>query len=897
MSKHVPFDDFAGGLDLRSRIFAKRVSFRKLRNFYVNNGKKLVRRPPLLSAGFFDAKCQGAIKLNGKIYAIAKKGDSITHTGAAAALVTTLYFDNPDYCTTWQLVRARVFNGQVQALIRHTFPGLTVTSRLFWHAFDGKALKPTYVEDAHCPTSWTPSLPLHDFGQGTAGSFFDYTPGVGAGASRAWIARPDGEMQLSKLSNTRRWNTRSLDNVLRVGEEWYFILPNTGAGIRTFVVSSPFSELAEDRKWSAYVLEYLDATGTWQKFLEDATTPTVDKHYWPTNVASRFGGADEIQLKVYWAGASDTIVRFRLIAGKPPVSIVSGCEISGSSSTSVIADGTNYQFQTAVDYTEFIAFWQVYLDTVLQTPSSPQIYTVQNISGKARVVFAYDSFGTPGTTQWQTNIDYGTFTGSPGCKVFMNGTLLSASVYTVSNVGGKAKLTGNSFTFVGLIEAIYLPGASSAVKFSRNTPVISAGVINFEGGNYNTPAVDLSGLAVNRSYQVNVVVPGISGVPATLDIGPAGTQQVVPGNGYKRYYAFTGFIISLGAVAPVTITSQAPYLYGADDVNPSIWFNSKKTAYVLDDVGAPDPANPEAGPLRTSTEVNSGGTVLAVSRLLSRMAFHYAGSTVAYQVNEDASLIEFVDASPFGVGAQASPQEVPYFDGSLIITPTGPRLFSLVGNNSQSMQDTNLGLPIENLGVPAQRAACFWPHLGLFVSAGVLDGLLFFTVLSYSRESQITAWATWDCGGLTDVDSFSLIDIDSRLYLRSGTALYYFDALPAAYKDSNDGATAYESRAELNFHAFGDADSDKKISGVGFVQNGTATLLMAPLPHNPSRVLRLCTATGTTYGKVKIPLTVRGKGIAAIISTTDAGVYDDPNGETQGYVLEQLGFDVAVMGS
>lgn len=877
--RHVPYKDFSGGLDLRDQVFSdNRTRFRLLSNFYVSTGKKLVRRPPLLQDGNFDAQTQGVIKLNGQLYTFAPIGSTIVHTGAAANLVKTLYFHVPDYCTTWQFVHARVFNGVVIAYIRHTFPGNVVTSRLFLHVFDGSTTKPTYVEDPYCPTSWGPSLPLHAYGQGTPGSFQDYDPFIGIGATRAWAPRPDGNVQYSKLGNARQWNTRAQADVLGVGELYYFIIPKGGPTFN-FIVSSKWADLAPDRQWSAYVLEYLDSTGTWQKFMEDSATPTLPGHYYPAPVGSRFTGQpSEIQLQVFPVTGADTIIRFRLIAGPAPVQIASGCTLSPSAIVTS-PNGVQYQFPTEINYQEFLDDWEVQIDGVVQEAGT--YYTVSQLSnGNAQVNFAYDSL-IPAQSNWNTALVWAL---NPYIQVYTGGVLMSRGNYTIVNNGGYCQIviTGSIDTAVPL-QAIYIPPANCLLQFNTtSTVVISAGVINFEG---NTIAVDAQSLILDPSsfYQLSITVPG-SGLPQVTEL-TSDTQQS-PGNGYQRYFTLATYIVETDQLATPDIESSTPYLYGSNAQQPSAWYNAKNVSYLLNDVGVA-----EAGTINSASYVTNGGTVLAMSQLQARMAFHFAGASLLFAIDQSQANIAYLDSLPFGVVDGGTPQPVSYYDGALIPTPTGPRILFLFGVNSQSMQDTNVGMPIQRLGVMQQASAVFWPWLGLYIAAGTIGSQFVIECLSYSKEGEITAWSTWSCAGLSSVDPYSFIDIDSKLYLRSGTTLCHFDALPTICQDDLD-VTPYESRGELHYDAFGDPSVQKMIMGVAFSMNGTVSLLQALLPYSPGRELQLCQASGVTYGFTRIPLRSRGVGIATIISCTDPNLYPDDNGNPQPFTLDQFGLDV-----
>lgn len=888
--QHIPFKDFSGGLDLRDQVFSDEISrFRLLNNFYCNTGKKLVRRPPLLLDGTIDVLTQGTIKLNGKLYAIAPKGTHPSTTGAVGALYSFLFFDNPDYCTTWTLVHARVLNGNVIAYIRHTFPCSTVPTRLFLHVFDGSTSKPTYVEDPYCPTNWGPTLPLHAYGQGLVGAYLDYQPFIGIGAQRAWAPRPDGNVQYSKLGNPRQWNTRALVDVENTGELYYFIIPS-GPPPFNFIVSSVYTDLALDQRWSAYILEWLNPSGSWEKFTELASTPGGAPCYYPASITSRFAGQpNEIQLQVYPASPAGTIIRFRLIAGLPPVQIVSGCVLSPSSYV-VNPNGIQYQFPVAINFEEFKANWQVLIDGTVQTPTAPSCYTVtETADGNSQINFAYDSITTDpaGIGSWITHIDFPVLAagGIATIQVYTNGALLGNTHFTIGDNAGKAEISFVPPLSPGItVQAIYMPPANCVLEFATVGTVVTAGVISFEGNNYPIAAQSFN-FTPNINVQLAIVYPG-SGYPDTLSL--SGPTQQVGGNGQQRYNTLSTYVITTDSLTPVTISKQTQYLYGSDKNQPSPWFNAKNVAYLINDVGVA-----EAGSINTSSYTSSGGTVLSISALQARMAFHFASATILFAVDSSQAGIAYLDAIPWGVTEGGAPQPVSYYDGALIMTPTGPRIIFLFGVNSQSMQDTNVGLPIERLGAMVQQSALFWPKLGLYLTAGMVNGAFVIECLSYSKEAGITTWSTWSCAGLSSVDPYTFWDIGGKLYLRSGTNIYHFESAPALCQDDNDPVgDPFESRAEMHYFAFGDASIQKKIMGVAFSMNGKVSLQQALLPYSSQRILDLCSAAGVTYGLTNIPLRSRGNGIATILSCTDPTMYPDDNGVLQPFILDQFGLDV-----
>lgn len=515
--------NFSGGIDRREGVFADQQNrFKDLVNYRVSNVKRIVRRPPLiLNAGAF-ANCQGLIEKQGALFTIAKSGNVATMpTGSG---VTAVYFDNPDYCTTWSLIDAIVFNGSIVALIRHTFPGTIVTNRIMLHVFDGKANKPTYVEDPACPTNWAPSFPLNLYGPGTAGSFdATYVPRLQVAGGRLYLSRPDGNTAFSKTANARVWNTRTVDDILTGGEWYYFIIP-AGTGTRDFIVSEAFATLKANEltNWTAWLAEYFDTTAKqWMKMEEIlAALPGSDKKYYFASVPSRFvGGPNEIQLKVNWTGSADVVIRFRLIAGRGPTAIG-------------------------------------------PTMLHPSIKAVQYFNGTG----AMATFTA--TTMKHEELS----------RVYVGGVLKTAGVdYTVVSLfGGLASISINAA--VGVNNVAFEPGS---IVYNGTMSFEGRAVTQYGGDLLTSKSVSLyAGTMVpyyvlfNKGTETNFSVAVETGL--------------TPYDGSTRYYAVMVSTLTATAGTPVVPGAYAVYHYGWEPGYESAFFIARKTIYQTDLSGAQD---------------------------------------------------------------------------------------------------------------------------------------------------------------------------------------------------------------------------------------------------------------------------------------------------------------------
>jgi len=317
----ITFEDLGGGIDRSGGLITRDA--RKLysaNNYVITQGRKLRRRPPnRKDAGQIAANVQGYAYLNGRDVVVAKRGDTVTHTITGAA-ITTVYFDAPEGSTEWDLVELMVFNEQVVAVIRHLFPTSAAASwRNFLHVWDDK--RPTYVTDPACPTSWSPSLPLHPYGKGESGGYVDYRPRMIVAGERLAITTPNGDVAFSGANAPRIWNQRAASDILANGEMWYTILGNA-PGNHEVIIPVPFFDLIQAGKYAAYVCEYL-TNGEWRQYREVNTLVNLGD-YTLAAIPNRFDplGAPETKLTLT-LGADGTVVRFRALA-RPAATILSG---------------------------------------------------------------------------------------------------------------------------------------------------------------------------------------------------------------------------------------------------------------------------------------------------------------------------------------------------------------------------------------------------------------------------------------------------------------------------------------------------------------------------------------------------------------------------------------------
>lgn len=375
-ARTITYKDFKKGIDLSMGDYPDDpTSLRDGENVILTSGRKIRMRPPVAHLDVeVDPAAAGHVVAGCKNVVIARKGDVIDNDGPEADQLTTVYFNPPDYMDgDWELLAAFPYRNLVIAAIRHQFAGCEFDHQVFYHVLDpsnplnegAEVTKPTYIEDPNCPTSWNAdgTRPTHLFGQGPIGSHAAYAPSLASVAEKLHANRPDGDVSFAGIGRPRVWTDFSVEDYLDFGETWYFQIPNNGQTNFQFVVSDRFDKLDDDRAWAGYVLEYLDADGRWQKFVEVPGEPSIDATYAVKAVDNRYGNHyNEICLNVRWEGEACTWIRWRAKAGGPAMSVIEGGDYIGNADTDsreYAGDDQTTQFQTDVNYDQFVQSWEV----------------------------------------------------------------------------------------------------------------------------------------------------------------------------------------------------------------------------------------------------------------------------------------------------------------------------------------------------------------------------------------------------------------------------------------------------------------------------------------------------------------------------------------------------------
>lgn len=891
-------DEFGSGLDLRDGLFSDvQTRFRELTNLWVTKGRKLKRRPPCLREdGDFSANSEGLVNVDGQLYTFAKRGDTVVHTGSVAANVETLLFDAPDLTTTWSLVSVGTFDGYAAAWIRHTFPSTTYPSLCFLHVWDGLVFAPTFVQDPYLPGSFSPSIA--DLGEQIYSSTFN--PVMGFGASKLWTSTARGNAHCCRTADARVWNQRTNTSITSDGEHWCYVVPEGDLALRTYLVPRDASWLGLDARWAYYVLEY-DLDGVWTPMEEVSGTPATAYQWSYTSVASRFaGGWNEIQINLRWGRASAGLIRLRMVAGATAVEVV------GTAPVISVAAGTGTTWDVSIaagSYRYRTADLQSAAALISNVPGTAATYLI-GLSGGGFSQVLDITAGFPNGWQREhrhflkrlvigASTSGSTVLNSPAWDTY---TTLTG---TVSVNAGTAGIAGAGTNFDPEISAgnTVRVNGETRVILSRTNDTTADVTVNWVGtaagatierkatyyaryaaGETEVFTTFLSGVAVGDTFRINATtylvhaVQGGGGYTIRSAAGVAGDYS----SAVNALYTITH--------SATPILSDYEYAYEAND--NSQWYTDRAVEAV-DNAGAEDALS-----LATAAHDNTGGLITAISSLRQRMLITYSGSMQLWSIDQDTNRTAYLDTLSFGTGDQPTPPVVPWYSSLALPVSTGIRAISVVGANTDNLQDLNIGEPIADLDLDVSSAAQFWPVHGQLIFAQNHATTAEFLCLDYSRESKITAWSRWQVAGLTSVDAGTLIAQDANLWFRSGTKLHRFDATATTFRDYGDTVgAAYESAVTWHFNDMGKPGQGKRFVGLDLVQDGTCSVGFQLPPYGswdtsgsgPSLIGP--TVEGITYGRQRLPLAMVGTAIAPRITSRDE----------RGWTLQRLALDFLLL--
>ena len=334
------------GIDTQNDVFGDEDfnAFRELTNFILEPGGTLVPRPPFRQRAVVDTNTQGMLYARGVFYVFAKLGDTVAaHSGMPASI---LYFDPPEYTSTWTLLDQGVYQNAPYAIIRHTYTSSRFASRIFLHVWDGKPGLPTYSQDPFGPFDWGPNgLPTDSYGSTNRNTTWkDYTPVSNTAVERIFMSGVNGNHYFSGIGRARVWNPYDAATIEKVGLPYYFYGRNDGS-INSMLIPEPFSYMAVLGKYASYVGEQLNGDGTWTKLIE--SDPYGGGFGGPgyfkiaTALAPWANAVSEVT-RVYFPSIDNTLFRLRVNV-LPEIAIVSGATLNPDGATVVGAGTITYE--------------------------------------------------------------------------------------------------------------------------------------------------------------------------------------------------------------------------------------------------------------------------------------------------------------------------------------------------------------------------------------------------------------------------------------------------------------------------------------------------------------------------------------------------------------------------
>lgn len=879
-------DDFGSGIDRRDGQWSRSQSrWRDLKNCRTTKGRKPNRRVPVGKLNVtLDADCQGFTAVDGVYYVFAKRGDAILHTGTDAAQIQTLYFDNPDLCTTWTLGEFQVFDGYAEAWIIHDFPSATYPKIAIKHVWDGLVYAPTYVQDPYLPGSFSPSIAdLPD-------QVYDSTfrPVLGVGASKSWTSTVRGNAHASRTADARVYNQRSLEGLKEDGEQYCFVVPE-GAGVtRRYLVPRNAADLTLDARWAYYVLE--KAVGSaWVPMTEVSIAPIVDDTWRPVSVVSRFaGGWNEIAIDVRWGSSAAGLIRFRLVAGaagvditnltNPTVTVKASTAAAwklGVTSASWRHRAGDGQTTAEHDTADLVAGKTYLLGVTSDSVGFPELVDITTAfpngwEREHRAFFKKIVVPTAATGSTVANAAWATFsalTGTVQVTLGANGIAGTGTNFDPEiTIGDVVRVNGEVATIATRTNdttatrtGTWAASAGPGVTIERQVPHYAL----FTAGDTQV-SVNLLTLVVGNNLRINARDYVVKEV-----VSP-GVYKITFGGASGDYVSFLDAVYT-AYLADVPVVTN--YLYAFESDADNAWYTGLVAEYV-DLAGAEDALS-----IATAANDNTGGKITSISSVRNRMLITYAGSMQLWAIDQDTNRTTYLDQLSFGTGDQSRPSPVPFYGSIVVPTLAGFRSISVVGANTDNLQDTNLGEPVASLPSLVARSASFWPYFGQYIVAGIREGSLVFQALDYSREAKITAWATWDnptwaTAGMADIDAGTLVANGNRLLWRAGTSIHHFDAAATLFRDWCDTAgAAYESFGRFHYNDMGKPGQGKRFVSFDIVQQGSCDIGFEVPPYgayeDTGPQLSGPRVVGTTYGRTRLPIAITGPAIAPTFSSRD----------------------------
>lgn len=637
-TKDVKVDKFSGGMDCRMGVIGDSLdSFREMESTFVSEDNDIQLRAPCVTmGGLISSLAQGMIENNGKFYCLARRGDQVVNTGHVAGFLNILYFDTPENCgNAWTLVAFDIFEKVAVAYVRHTFPGLTITSRIYLHVFDLLANNPTYYADPSGPWDWGPSgypTNAYGIGAGVATSWMDYTPIIQIAVEKLFSSRVDQNTAFSGIARARIWNARSAADIEKTGAMYYFTVPN--ASTAQFAIPEAFSDFADYHKFAGYVLERSNADGSWTKIVETQGAPGAGQ--WQMVTGTRSWSTVAVAVINSVGLTPDALIRIRILM-TPEVVLSTGGVVTPGPEV-YRGDGATINWPSVTPY---VAFANDQVSVNGNVKAITTYYDVVNVNGLAQVNFKRYAQTTDGRLSVGAITPGTGYTSFPGVALSggSGGTGAAISVTSLQAVLATIGAGGAGYAVNDILTVVGDTGTAATFRVTgtggggsvTSVAVVGNGLLTVVAGNpHATTGGTGTGCTLNVSY-------GIAGLSVTPGYGyvTAPTAVITGGAG-------TGAVINVLLVLPVGNTAID---YGAatdgDFGRLSVFFNGVRqtegTGYTLVNSGGQTLVLP-AAPLAIGTTLNAQLIVpVDILILFASPTVAVSAATIIYEQNQQTA--------------------------------------------------------------------------------------------------------------------------------------------------------------------------------------------------------------------------------------------------------------------
>jgi hypothetical protein len=216
----------------------------------------------------------------------------------------------------------------------------------------------------------------------------------------------------------------------------------------------------------------------------------------------------------------------------------------------------------------------------------------------------------------------------------------------------------------------------------------------------------------------------------------------------------------------------------------------------------------------------------------------------------------------YGVGTTHPLGMASFYRDLVFPSPFGVRSIS-VQENVERVDETDVGVPVDELVVPAQQAheatsaepvrGIWLQQLGqywlIYESAGTSRVFAY----SFSRSSKLACWSEYTFPVLIK----GITSVAGKVYVRSASTLYELDA--ATFTDAGVGI---DVDVQMAFQDAKLPGVEKMFYGADFVFSGTADVSYLYEPSDPGKETILYTVTGDTRAGTVIPVEVSSAAIA-----------------------------------